>query len=406
MQNKMNMPRIFAFAQNTPCPFVSEEHACDRAERITTNEVINECKQSLIEATKRITPQLAVKLAPLAEQVSTQPASRPTPQRRDGDPFRRLRMNDALNLGSQLPEIKPLWKNLWFEGELCVLFAASNMGKSTYAMQIANDIAGHGHRVAYYDFELSAEQQYRRYRDAAGHFKRFSDALVRYDIDPEEGIKPELREILKCMEQHIDDHHYDTIVVDNITWLETNTQCAESAGFLVKALIELKRKKKVSMLILAHTPKRDRATPIDLDSLAGSSLLGNFIDSAFAIGASGHCDEGRYIKQIKVRSDAKLYGENNVILTHIAKDGTELGFVEDGFSTEDQALDAKYWRQAHRASKIEAALEERRKHPERSNREIAASLGIPESTLRRELAKLEKDSGEEPVRNLNLHLNF
>lgn len=39
------------------------------------------------------------------------------------------------------PDPNKLWMSLWYEGEVCCLFADSNLGKSIYAVQIANKIA-------------------------------------------------------------------------------------------------------------------------------------------------------------------------------------------------------------------------------------------------------------------------
>jgi hypothetical protein len=36
-----------------------------------------------------------------------------------------------------------LYDELWYEGEMCCLFADSNVGKSIYAVQIATEIAKH-----------------------------------------------------------------------------------------------------------------------------------------------------------------------------------------------------------------------------------------------------------------------
>ncbi len=51
---------------------------------------------------------------------------------------------------------------LWHEGEVCCLFADSNLGKSIFAVQMADEIA-RDQNVLYVDCELSDKQFQLRY---------------------------------------------------------------------------------------------------------------------------------------------------------------------------------------------------------------------------------------------------
>lgn len=57
------------------------------------------------------------------------------------DSFEYTTMNDIMAEGMRQPKRQALYKNLWYENEMCILFGASNCGKSIYAMQIAKHIA-------------------------------------------------------------------------------------------------------------------------------------------------------------------------------------------------------------------------------------------------------------------------
>jgi hypothetical protein len=70
------------------------------------------------------------------------------------------------------------------------------------------------------------------------------------------------------------------------------------------------------------------------DDLHGSKLLINLADSAFAIGTSCTDQRQRYLKQIKQRSTAQVYGEDNVCLCRIAKPQNFLQFEFEGNSHE------------------------------------------------------------------------
>lgn len=76
-----------------------------------------------------------------------------------------------------------LFGEFWFEGELCILFADTNLGKSILAVQISNSIS-RGEQIQgfnlespkqpilYFDFELSDKQFENRY---SNHFEQHYD---------------------------------------------------------------------------------------------------------------------------------------------------------------------------------------------------------------------------------------
>ena len=122
------------------------------------------------------------------------------------------------------------------------------------------------------------------------------------------------------------------LIIDNITYLNNGTETAKDASPLMKFLKKLKVKFGLSILALAHTPKRDVTKPIIGNHLQGSSMLMNFCDSCFAIGESTKGEQMRYIKQIKVRSCEKVYDADNVAVCEIVKphNFVHFEFVEYG----------------------------------------------------------------------------
>lgn len=60
------------------------------------------------------------------------------------------------------PNPKDLYHSLWYEGEVCCLFADSNLGKSIYAVQMADEIA-RDQKILYVDCELFDKQFQLRY---------------------------------------------------------------------------------------------------------------------------------------------------------------------------------------------------------------------------------------------------
>ncbi len=130
------------------------------------------------------------------------------------------------------------------------------------------------------------------------------------------------------------------MVIDNLTYLRSETERAKDALPLMKQLKVLKNKYDLSILVLAHTPKRDLNLAITRNDLQGSKMLMNFCDSAFAIGESKTDVNMRYLKQIKQRNTEQLYGETNVCLCQIGKPYNFLKYQFVSFGNEWEQLAA------------------------------------------------------------------
>ena len=207
----------------------------------------------------------------------------------------------------QRPNPKELWLSLWYEGEVCCLFADSNLGKSIYAVQIANEIAKR-EKVIYFDFELSDKQFQLRYTDENGNLYKFPTNFLRAEINREATTDLGFEDaVIQSIEDSAITTGAKVLIIDNLTYLCIASEKGDTAGSLMMRLMQLKRKHNLSILILAHTPKRPLCNPITQNDLAGSKKLYNFFDSVFAIGRSAKDSNLRYIKQLKVRYGAYTY---------------------------------------------------------------------------------------------------
>lgn len=77
--------------------------------------------------------------------------------------------NQAMSKALALPDVKSLYKDLWYTGEIAFLFAETNVGKSIYAMQVAEYVARSGIKTMYLDYELSYSQFKSRYTNESGN---------------------------------------------------------------------------------------------------------------------------------------------------------------------------------------------------------------------------------------------
>ena len=151
----------------------------------------------------------------------------------------------------------------------------------------------------------------------------------------------------------------------------------------MKQLKSLSKKCNISILVLAHTPKRDSSKPITKNDLAGSKMLINFCDSAFAIGESTDGNSIRYIKQIKQRNTECVYHAHNVALFEIKQDHNFLKFEFVMYDEEANHL-IQYTsnEKENRNSQIFELNDQGL-----SNVDIAERLGVSEGTVRYHLNK-------------------
>ena len=174
------------------------------------------------------------------------------------------------------------------------------------------------------------------------------------------------------MERSIIETGAKVLIIDNLTYLKNETEKAKDALPLMKHLKALKNKYGLSILALAHTPKRDLSKPITRNDLQGSKMLINFCDSSFSIGES-HSDKNlRYLKQIKQRNTEQIYDAENVCVCQIDKPLNFLLFEFVNFGKEWEHL--KQHTEKDRENMNEKVIELKKQG--RSLREIGAELGI------------------------------
>jgi len=297
--------------------------------------------------------------------------------------------SDFMAQALKRPIPQKLFRELWYEGELCILFADTNTGKSILAVSMCEEIS-RSQKVMYCDFELSDKQFQIRYTNDAGSIHKFNDNFFRAEINPDANL-PEgqtFEEFLNdSLEAEIKKSDIKVVVIDNITYLRSQTEKSHEALPLMKSLKRLKQKYHLSILCLAHTPKRDMTKPISKNDLQGSKMLINFCDSSFAIGESMQDKTIRYLKQIKARNTEIIYDTDNVITCQLKKDDTFLKFEMLGFGKESDHLMQLSDKQ--KEDRIGEALEMKKKGM--SNVEIGKKFNVSEGAVRKWIKK-----GEDP----------
>lgn len=252
-------------------------------------------------------------------------------------------MQSVIDGGKKKPPIHRLWGDFWWENELVFLFADSGIGKSILATQIACEIAKgesecmdvemHPQSVLYFDFELSDRQLARRYQNAD-----FPKSLIRCTISEEVDSDEFNMNVIEGIKDKLLDTGAKVMILDNLSYLSTQTAEAEYAGAIMDGLTRLKREMNISIMVIAHTPKIEEWKPLSKTNMAGSKILSNFADGVFAIGRTK--TGGRYLKLLKTRMVSEPDEKSLLPYFNIVAD-PYLHFEKVGEETEKKLLMGK-----------------------------------------------------------------
>ena len=309
-----------------------------------------------------------------------------------------LLANEWIQRAKLLPDPKPLFGNIWHQGEVAILFSNTGKGKSILGVQLAEGIA-RGSKVLtmettqqttiLFDFELSSKSFQTRYTKGKNEYHIFSSNFIRVEIDRKKSLQSKDKSfeelIIDSITYHIEKSKAEVVIIDNITFLSATNEKSKEALALMKLVLDISRARNIAVLLMAHTPKRDIYKPIQLEDLAGSKALSNFTDVCFCIGESVRGNHIRYIKQLKNRNYPIDFDENNVIECELIKENSFLKFKFIDFTTEEDHL--------KKTSEIsENSINEilELKNEGKSNVEIGKILGVSESAIRRRVNKHQR----------------
>lgn len=304
-------------------------------------------------------------------------------------------VKETMTMASQKQAPQKLFGSLWHEGELCILVADTNTGKSILAVQVGDNISSSCYQpllncdalkqaVLYFDFELSDKQFQMRYscksEGSEWAMYEFSDQFYRISINPDFAEVMDFETLLMAeIELAVEETGAKILIIDNLTFLKSQSvDTAKEALPLMQKLKSLKSRKGLSMLVLAHTPKRNYFNPISKNDIAGSKHLANFADSIFAIGESSQDKSVRYIKQLKARETEIEFDSDNVIECVIKKQESRLFFDIIGFGKEKDHL-----RQSDPDELETKILTSRAENPNLSLRDLANLTGTNHMKVKR-----------------------
>ena len=303
------------------------------------------------------------------------------------------------------PDSKELFGQLWFEGEIVVLFGDTGLGKSALAVQIGDGIAraesyikslpvqSDSQDVLYIDAELSKKQFQKRYTlKETGQLYSFHLNFKRAEISKEKILEADssFESIYESIKNAIEKYGIKIFILDNFSFISEDAEKSKEVKEILKKLKCLINEHKASLMLLAHTPKIYSISPITLNDLAGSKALSNFSDSVFAIGKSykemneaSTVTQARYIKQLKVRSAEERYFKQVIILNLEQFSDGFFGFRYIGEDDEFRHLEKRT------PEKDKDTVSRLKDGENLSIREIASRTGISKSKVQTLLKEAE-----------------
>lgn len=230
-----------------------------------------------------------------------------------------------------------LWDSIWKENEIALLFADSNIGKSIYAMQMAFKIA-ESQKVIYFDYEMDETSFHNRTSDKNGVKCAIPSLFFRCEPNRDVFLSKNAESIIvNDIVDMAKENKAKVIIIDNITYICKSSSSAASISYLVYKLKKYQKELGLSILLIAHTAKRNPKWSITQNDLAGNKRLFNFMDSVFALGQSAQKTNLRYLKQLKSRNGRIIYGEQNVMLLEKKFSDGWLHFEPRGFDKEESS---------------------------------------------------------------------
>lgn len=233
---------------------------------------------------------------------------------------------------------KKLVGSFWKENELMVLFAYTGSGKTAFAQQIARNISegksvhfkDNGvfvlqnecdpKKVLYFDAELSDKQFQNRSSSNYEDSYKYSDNYFIMQFNRDSVLKDGesfSKLIIPTIENAVIKDKIDVVIIDNLHCLEDNLEQSKDAKPLMNDLVNIKRKHKVSLMIVGHTPKQHLFQEMQLKDLQGSSAISVQLDTCIAIGNSAKGENIKYLKEVKIRDGQYFFGQDNVITVEL-----------------------------------------------------------------------------------------
>jgi KaiC/GvpD/RAD55 family RecA-like ATPase len=314
------------------------------------------------------------------------------------------RTSEFIEDAKHLPRPKWLIENIIREGQIVVLFGDSGVFKSVLARQMALQIAGvstgfpldthaSASTVLYVDVELTSRQIRDRYAievqtpDGKIEEKVFPYPSNFYDAQLDcvfEG-DDDIDSVISDLKKAVSATRSTVLVIDNLTFLGDDLSKGDEAAKVLKRLKKMSNEMGISILVVAHTNKRNVYETLEANELTGSAKIKHAVDAQIGVAKSYTEDSTVYLKQFKVRHDPSVWG-TDVFKMRLSQHETGALFASDG-ELDDEANHIKKRVHEGQAAELKNQRDEHIKNLKKmglgTHKQLAAAFGVSDKTIQR-----------------------
>lgn len=264
-------------------------------------------------------------------------------------------LGERFSTNKSYDDIEYLFYPLFRERQLGCIFGKTGQGKSIITLDIANQIASgktywegefkvdkKPQNVLYIDFELGGEILMKRYKNKDISKNLYIHCVDNFEYNKYIGINNKinvkLENSLNYIEKLSEKYNSKVIFIDNLSNIADQVEQATDAEMFVNELYGRVKHKKITIILIAHTPKIPNNVIIELNHLKGSSTLSKTFGSVIAFNKTKEKNIS-YIKQVKYRSEECIYDEENVGMFEFNKNDFSLKYI--GVDDENNLIEQK-----------------------------------------------------------------
>ncbi len=247
-------------------------------------------------------------------------------------------LKTTLNQAILEPPLKTVISDFIYEGDLCVIFAGPNIGKTAFGTQILETVASGKNiggfesqvqgPVLYLDMEMDNRKLAKRYSIDDNSVYQFNENIIRMSLDREFVGRLKAGNIIKEAINKMREKKALLLFVDNFSAMGVDHEKSADALELMRLFRQVTIQTNSTIIIAAHTPKRNGNEKLQLKDLAGSAVIGNFADSIIGMGEDLRDPSRRYLKGFKNRDVEKKYNGPMVLECEIKKADNGLLFFD------------------------------------------------------------------------------
>jgi len=205
-----------------------------------------------------------------------------------------------------MQKIKPvewLWEPLIPKNCISVLASRGGVGKSGFALWIADQLSSEGKKILYIDAENTGFHIKQRVED----WNLSLDNIYFYMLECEDGSQTTgAPKTLQDLDKIIEECDPDLVIIDSLTvfarGLDINRR--DVMAHYLEEITRMASRRSTGILILAHNNKKGSEDSVSLDSISGSGAITDLARSVMVMEEFGP-EGGRIINQFKLNLAAK-----------------------------------------------------------------------------------------------------